>query len=280
MRREASIHITESALKGILKKTITGKVKDFDLLVNQILIRAKEYSLSNRSLLATTQKQRKQGDKIKQSSLQDAMTMAKAIFLVRKTLKHRGIEMSKAGSRDWPFIKTISCNANEYCEYHKGDTKDGAYTTYVRYACKKMAKFSLPKLQSMHQSIMEELEALEKLDAYPDKKLIERAYKAYNQFIIKNVGSILTDYSKMPDKYIYFLEVVELTKKFKITPEVYIESQFEGLAWRNGIPDPAQLTGDKAQERLQKYLYENKVRIGDGGSEEKISKFKSLKNLK
>ena len=285
MHREPSIHVAEGNLVKALKEVL-GAVKvrqmgiSIETIVNEVLIRSKRYSLSQRSLLATTQKERKTVDKIKTTSLEDAVNLAQILYQVRRSLKHRGIEISKPGSRDWPFIKTITQNANEYFEYY-GDSKTQAYRDYLLAMCKKMQKFSLPKLQGMHSQMMGEFDAIEKLKDNPYPDFTDKAYKYYNKLIINNLGTVLTDYSKIPNEYIYFMEVAIICKDLKITPDVYIDSQFEGLSWTNGVPAPPQLIGEKAQKRLQDYLFTNKIRIKeDTSSEERVSKFKDLRKLK
>ena len=93
---------------------------------------------------------------------------------------------------------------------------------------------------------------------------------------ISSKTGISIDYSNDLNKYSHFLEVRKTCDKLDVDYFTYIEAQFESLSWRNGIPEPSMLNGEKAIERLNKFIYET------GSSVKKKSKesVKSLKNLK
>ena len=48
-------------------------------------------------------------------------------------------------------------------------------------------------------------------------------------------------------------------------PSIYIKAQFASFEWRDGVPDPIQMVGDKALERLNKYLYQNNIQVKKNG---------------
>jgi hypothetical protein len=282
--RDPSIHITESRLRKILEDMFAdinlNNLPNHHELANELLLRAKKHSLSHRNLLVSNDRQAKQAEKVTKASLDNTMVMAKVIYQVRKSMRHRGIELSKPGSRDWPFIKNITKNAEEFAqEEFKGDPIAQVFQVYIREAMKDLKTFSLAKIQSMHSMILENYDARQLINTNDNLNLTERAFKEYNRLIIEQVGTLLTDYSKDPREYKHFIEVAQECKKLKITPEDYIKSQFEGLAWTNGIPTPKQLIGPKASERLQKYLFENKISLGVSTqiNQDRVNKFKALR---
>jgi hypothetical protein len=278
MKKEPSIHITESRLAEILIEVFN--LGDIDMsVVNTILIRAKKYQLSNRKLLASNDRQRKKSNNIKRSPLEDAMAMAKVIYYQRKALKHNGIEIAKPGTRDFTIIKTITEYALQFQEEFGLPTKEGAFVNYVETYIESLDKgknFNLIALQNRYQQISDTFKALQEIAHDKNKDFTRRAYESYNHHVINQIGELLVDYKKMPDKYIYFVKVAEECVRIKIEPVFWIKAQFKGLEWLKGIPEPNQLIGPKALERMQKYLYE----FGEAVEESSEDKVKDLKNLK
>lgn len=278
MRREPSIHVRESDLIKILEgmPEIKGNIPQ---LVKYILTKASKHSLNNRKLLASNQKLAKKAEKVLSSSTEDAMTMAKVIFMVRRTLKHRNISIPKPGQRDYTIVKTITENANKFFEefFEVGESKEAAYTDYIKLAISKMRNFTLNKIGSMHEGICSTFEANRLIAKDLNPELTDKAFKTYNKFVIDKVGTLIQDYSQVPDKYMYFIMVAKRCKEMGIKPELYIEAQFKGVEWRNGIPDPVQLINGKSLEYLQKYLYENDVTM-EKKNPVLANKFKALLN--
>ena len=289
--REPSIHVSEANLLKVVEEIIDPRDArkmglDLEYLVNQILIRGRKYSLSRRKILVSNKKQQKQAENVVKSELQYNIIMAKIIYLLRKQKRHKGIEMIKASNkRDWTILKIITAHAIEFKEeYFEDDTYEEAFKTYISLGMERMKTFSLNKFPSMSASIIEGYGAMLKLKADKNTDYTERAYKKYNHHVLQNIGTIIAHYDKIPDKYRYFMEVAQACKELKITPEIYIDAQFAGLKWANGIPDPSQLVGDNANKRLQTYLFENQVQLRDVNKEsnkENVNKLKSiLKNKK
>lgn len=293
IKREPSVHISQSQLEVILTELIYDNAPGNDIIVpkkikdlaNEILLRGMKHSLSNRNLLVSNDRHAKQVEKITKASLDYTLVMAKIIYQVRKSKRHRGIEMSKPGSRDWPYIKNITKNALEFADDQYPECADEIHIPFKHYieeAMKDMKTFTLAKVQSMHSIIMENYAARIELAANKDGDYTERAFKEYNRLTIDRTGVLLIDYKDDPKEYKYFMEAAKECKKLMVTPEHYINAQFDGLSWANAIPQPKQLIGVKAKERLQKYVVENKIQLGTGGSSEEASRERvnKLKNLK
>ena len=283
--REPSIHVSESNLIKVLEEIIDSKDAkkmglDLEYLANQILLRGRKYSLSHRKLLVTNKKQQKAAENVVKSELQYNIMMANIIYLLRKTKRHKGIEIIKAtNKRDWSILKVITAHALEFSEeYFEGNHKE-AFKTYITLGMERMKSFSLNKFPSMSASIIEGYGAMLKLKDDKNSDYTERAYKKYNYHVLNNIGTILVHYDKIPDKYKFFMEVAEKCKELKIAPEIYIDAQFDGLKWANGIPDPSQLIGDNANKRLQTYLFENQVQIRDANKENNQKNVSALKSI-
>ncbi len=283
MKREPSIHISESKLAELLKPWL--KPRDSLYVAKEILIEAKKYQLSNRKLLANNQKLTQKANNIDKSPLEYTMIMAKAIYNTRKRLKHKGIDIAKPGSRDWTIIKDITASALEYCEElgltGTYDTMFARYVTAYMGILGKTGKFNLLSFRGKAEQIIAYEGA--KKELLDDKNYLktERAYKRYNYHIIKQTGEILTHYDNMPEKYKFFMEVGKASIELGVTPEIWIDAQFAELEWTKSFPEPNQLVGDKAKERMQKYMYKNKIKIKDTPDEEENQDYKNkLKNLR
>lgn len=285
MKREPSIHISESRMQELAKKYfgdwISGRTLEYQVI--QLIIDAKKYQLSNRKLLASNKKDTQKANIISKSPLEDAMIMAKVIYMIRKEMKHKGIEIAKPGSRDFTIIKTITSNALEYKEA-LGITGANqlVFQKYIRTFLKLVGnnKFNLISLQGRVEQIIEFEEAQKAITSDTNKGYTDQVYESYCRLVIDKVGELLVDYKKVPKLYQCFVMVAKECRRLKVSPSVYIIAQFKGLEWRNSIPDPMQLVGPKALERLQKYLYENNLELGNNKEEKSKENIKSLKNLK
>ena len=261
MKRQPSLHISRQNLaKVLLKLDICSSVQESKKLAYQILRAGKKYTLTSRKLYVKTKKVEKKTRKLVMSSTDDATTFSKLLHIMRKRAKHRGINIIKPGSRDWGMIKEVTSLALDFCLDFDLDKEEG-FKMYCELGLAKMKKFSLMKFNSSHQSICEEYSALQiiKDDEYPEQTTM--VCKIYQQRLVEKSG-IIMDYTKMPDKYIYFIEVVKICKELKVKPKDYIHAQFDGLEWANSIPDPMQLTGDKAIQRLNRFLIQHNKKAG------------------
>lgn len=255
MERVASIHITEEHLVLVLKE-IRQTRRGAEKLARMILIRGKIYSINERSLLENSHKAEGKLIKMGLSSRDDATIFSQRLMFQRRKLRHKGINIIKPGSKDWGMIKEATALANEFCtDFHLKQT-DG-YDKYIRLALRKMQKFSLMKLNMLHQGICHEFEAITEIEQDTNPEATEKVMDVYNRMMNERTGEII-DYQKNPEKFVQFLRVRHECKKRGIDPEHYIKAQYEGLEWTGSIPDPSQLMGDKAHERLVKYLSRNK----------------------
>ena len=262
MRREPSIHTTR---KNLIKAVDAAlEVLEVELscptqmLVAQIMENAKKYSVNTRSLLVNTKAVAKKVEKLTVSDSGDARVFSKYLQMIRKQHFHRGINIIKEGSKDWALLKEVTKLALEFGQ-NFGLPREKAYTEYISIALTKMGKFSLARFNSIHPLICEVYEATAKLRAKGDSPLAEKVHHYYRQKIIDRTGSAIS-YKEIPEKYLYFVEVVEICEKLRVKPEVYIDAQFEGLDWAGGIPEPTSLVGVKAQERLQRHLYKHGIK--------------------
>lgn len=255
--RDPSLHITRSDLKKVLKKVLPDHI-NIDKVTDKIMKKGRIYAPNSRKFVANTKKSENKGRKIITSSTKDAELFSLLLMHKRKSLKHKGLRQIKAGSRDWTLIKEIVVIANEFCETYNLDKREG-YIEFINIGIDRMAKFMLPKLLNMGNSIIDiyAFKLMLDKDETPDRTM--EIYKFYRSLIVSKTG-LFVDYSK-PEKYVYFLLVKKECKKIGISAEEYIKAQFYALEWRNGYPDPIQLVGEKAIQNLTKYLFEKGISL-------------------
>lgn len=238
---------------------------------------SKKYSLTHRKVLATNNKLAKKAEKITGTDAESTMLMGQVIYNYRKSLKHRGITMIKAGTPQYTILKDITKNALEFYndfEDHFTSVKDAA-TKYIEIANSLSTNFNITRIPSLHERITTTYQAQLDVKQDPNLELTERAYKAYVRRVIEMTGSLLDDPKSNPSSMVAFTKVAARCKELKVKPETYIEAQFFGLEFCNGIPNPTQLMGDKSLGYLQRYKLSGKVE-----EETKVTDSKTINRFK
>lgn len=278
MQRSPSIHITKNNLALVLKQVLglgSNDKTDYNLLAERILISGKRYSLSNRSLVVDKAKLVKSTSRVLLSTRDDAGSFSQLLLSIRRQRHHKGIALIKPGSREWLQIKEIAKLAMDFCNDFSLKRDEG-FKAYINLALNKMQKYSLLKFNSIHQSICDDYDALQiiKQDITPlETQKVKQVYE-------KHLGEkgVFRDYRDSPDKFVCFVKAKEECHKLSVPIDHYVKAQFWGLEWCNGIPDPVQLIGPKAIDRLNRYLAEHNINIVkdkiDHNKKEKIADLK------
>jgi hypothetical protein len=184
--------------------------------------------------------------------------------MLRRKYKHRGITLIQPGSRDWLEIKEICKLATEFSNEFEFSLKEG-YKEYIEIGIKLMKSYSLSRFKYLHSNIYQRYELVDEIarDKYPDKT--DALYKHYMKRVNQKIGWTATNIKDDCTKYVYFVRVRKEAEDIGIAWGVYIDAQFEGLEWANAIPDPSQMVGVKALERVMKFCYENNITLKPTG---------------
>lgn len=261
VNRKPSIHCLQEDFLVVLNELLHDSYskREIKLLHNSIISRISKFGVPKRSIVITNDKLLKSSTRLLTSSKDDSSKFAHYLLMVRRKLKHKGITSIKPGSRDWLMLKEITKNCLSFCNDF-GLTKNDGFKIYIEIALKKMVKYSINKFTSLHQAVCNDYEAINIIstDLSPDRTTL--AHSIYGKLVGEKTG-IPIDYTRNPEKYQYFILAKSEANKINVPIEHYIKAQFAGLEWANAIPDPAQLVGDKAIQRLQRYLSENKITI-------------------
>lgn len=277
--RQSSIHITEKNLIKVLaiiesKYDVQTNAK-LDYLATLIAEEAKGYSLVNRSIHVTNDKLKRDTNKVMMAGRDSTALFVGIIHMLRRQMKHRGLILPKPGNPEWLNYKETTSLAEEFCNEYGFSKKEG-FKKYAEIGLSKIQNFSIFKFKNLHEAIFKEYEATTKISNDRNAKYTFQAHQYFTKLVQERIG-FCQGYQKDPIKYACFIGAVETAREFGIDPRTYIKAQFAGFDWRSGIPDPLQLTGIKAIERLQTYCFEQGIKIGKENQDKKID-FNKIKN--
>lgn len=278
MKLHPSIHITEDELSGILLGVLPNHSlhKEWHKnLAKAIVEAAKTKSLSSRSLYSSNAKMQQKSDKIKLIGRSETGIFAQLLLLIRRKNHHRGLRLIQPVDSEWVNLKETCKLATEFSNEFGLNIKVG-YTEYLTIGISKMKNFSLFKFKSMHTTICNYYDCTQEIqrDRTPGKTTI--LYELYLRKVNERLGWEHNDYKENPEKYVCFVRAKIACEKFKIRLEDYIKAQFAAMEWgdKQIVPDPHQIYGDKAIERVRKYCYENNITM----KQEKKLNFSKIKN--
>lgn len=252
--RSPGIHIIRKDFEDILKEL---EIKGFP--TETFFRMAKRKAILTRSLEVKNNKVNKRVSNITLATIGDAALVADIIYATRIKLKHRGVKkINESSVKDWTLCKKLAQVCNTFCQDFELDTREG-FITYIEIGIHRMNNNHnlLQRLISMADNITEQYAAQLDMQTDSDKQLTKSIHDYYVNRIADTTG-IQESYEKQPEKYINFINLKNLLLERGWDYKIYIDAQFEGLAWCNGIPEIEQLCSDKSIQRLNKYLYKNK----------------------
>ena len=200
----------------------------------------------------------KKTEKVQLARRDNASMFAQQLLYIRRKLNHRGLNLVKPGEKQWLEIKEICALATEFCQEFQLKLQEG-YRVYCEMGIRLMKTYSIQRFKQLHATIFTRYESLNEIqgDKYPETT--DKIYKHYLKRVHGKIGWTADNYKEDPTKYVYFVRVRKEAADVGLPWATYIDAQFAGLEWANAIPDPTQLVGLKAVERLMKYCYENDI---------------------
>lgn len=279
MIRIPSIHVDEKQLVLVINKIKDNyniKKLSSTELAKLLLSYSTSNSCNNRLVSINNNRVEKKTQQILTSSKGDAILLADIIHKHRVKKKHRGITRISQTDKDWPQVKKLVSICLEFCNEFSLDKRKG----FIEYTKSGLDKISSPrqllsKLINMQERIFDEYEIVQLIEDDNNSKETKYIYEFYSNLIAKKTG--IPEKNTDPLKYINFLKVREITDELDVPCDIYIKAQFHGLAWTDGYPSPSQLVGDKARERLNKYLYEKKIKLGSNKPKEESNVLMKIK---
>lgn len=263
MKRDPSIHITKSSFRELLNDM---DIKSFPL--DDFFIKARQVSIDARIVTVTSAKTNKKVNNIILASNGNANLAADILYSVQIKLKHRGVKRIDENSSQWSLCKKLADVCNTFCHDFNLELRSG-YIKYIKIGFSRMQgnhKNYLNRLISMAQNITDSFQATEEIN-HDSSPIETAAIHDYYCRVIADRAGFKVDYHNQPEIYVYFIRLREFCESNGIDYEEWIDSQFEGLAWCNGIPDPDKLLGDKANSYYAKFRF----KINKPEKEPKIS---------
>lgn len=216
-------------------------------------------------------------DKIKLIGRSETGIFAQILLLMRRKLHHKGLKLIGPNDPEWLNLKETCKLATEFGNEFGIPIKE-AYTEYLQIGIGKMKNFTFFKFKSMHTAICNYYECTQEIQRDRTPNRTTMVYQYYLKKVNERLGWENNDYKDNPEKYVCFVRAKDLADKFKIKLDDYVKAQFAAMEWgdKQMIPDPLQLYGEKAIERVRKYCYENNITM----KQEKKVDFKKIKNGK
>lgn len=259
MKRDPSIHLLKSSFISILNDLEIHKFP-----VEEFFIKARACSIDSRNIFTNTVKSNKRANNITLASNGDANLAADILYSVQIQLKHRGVKKIDENNRQWPLCKKLAEVCNTFCTDFNLDLRAG-YIKYIKMGFSRMQgnnRNYLNRLISMAQNISDSFQAIEEIN-HDSSPLETAVIHDYYCKVIADRAGFKVNYNNQPETYVYFTRVREFCLSRNIEPEEWIDAQFEGLAWCNGIPEPDKLLGDKANSYYAKFKFKNNKTEGE-----------------
>lgn len=253
--RDPSIHITKTKFKELLKEL---GVKSFP--VEDFFVNAKQSAVNTRIMLIKSSKNRKKANNIALASLGDANLAANIFYSVQVSMKFKGVrKIEESQPRLWASCKKLADICNTFCNDFELETRAG-YIEYIKTGLNILKnrnhKSYLNSLLNMSEEISKTYQSKQELLEDSDPEFTKKIHDYYCKTIVNRTG-IRVDYTNQPSLYAYFKDVANKCNEEDIDYRDWIDAQFEGLAWCNGMPEPQNLVNDKAYGYYTKFMYKH-----------------------
>nr|DAW38479.1 MAG TPA: hypothetical protein [Caudoviricetes sp.] len=253
--RDPSIHITKTKFKELLKEL---GVKSFP--VEDFFVNAKQSAVNTRIMLIKSSKNRKKANNIALASLGDANLAANIFYSVQVSMKFKGVrKIEESQPRLWASCKKLADICNTFCKDFELETRAG-YIEYIKTGLNLLKnrnhKSYLNSLLNMSEEISKTYQSKQELLEDSDPGFTKKIHDYYCKTIVNRTG-IRVDYTNQPSLYAYFKDVANKCNEDDIDYRDWIDAQFEGLAWCNGMPEPQNLVNDKAYGYYTKFMYKH-----------------------
>lgn len=283
--RVPSIHISLPALQKALRKLFKDipfiEPDDWDRAGEKLFKILKKYNLDHRSVVITNERMERKVIKILKAGKSETDQVCMMISMYRRNKKKTKLYSTKKITpehKDYSKAKELTAIILNYAERYNLDFNK-AIIQYLDYTVPKITSSLnfVNKLCNMEEMVIMLTEAQLELDNDKDIAETLAIRDFYDQKITEktNIKQRTTD----PTDIVHFKLVSEITDELDIPYEIYVEAQFHGLNWTDTFPTPKQMVGDNATKRLQKYMFEKKIKV-KSYTGVKVTILDKLKNLK
>lgn len=267
MKRDPSIHITKSKFIK-LWATVSGNNDVPHDIIDKLFSLARSNSVDNRALYIPNNKNKQQNKIISRTSAStgDANLFTDILYSIRVKLKHIGVSKIKQSDPQWVHVKNLIPEVNNFCSTYNLQKRKG-YLEFIEIGFKLLSQTNKPNYQycaswflKNYSGIVSYYDNCIKLNNDSNPEGTREIYNIYTSKVLDMVG-ISNNYRSQPDKYVYFLQAREMADNIGVDYEDFIQAQFEALEFCNGIPNIEDLSGDRANQRLVRYLSKHNINI-------------------
>ena len=284
--RVPSIHISLPALQKSLKKFFKDipfiNNEDWDKAGERLFKMLKRYNLDHRSIVITNERMERKVNKILKASKTDTDQVCNYISMYRRNRKKTKLYTTKKitpESKDYAKAKELTQVILNYADRYNIEFNK-AIIQYLDYTVPKITSSLnfVHKLVNMEDMVVLLTDSQLELDNDEDIQETLHIRDLYDQRITEKTNIIhkTTD----PTDIVHFKIMRGITDSLDIPNEIYIDAQFHGLSWTDTYPTPKQMVGDKATQRLQKYMFEKKIKVKANVVDVKLTALDKLKNLR
>lgn len=258
MSRDPSIHLSKSQFLRLLEDMgIEGFPTD------NFFVQARKVALNTRAILVSNKKDTKQVNKILLATKGDAAMVADIVYATRIKLHHRGIrKINETQKRDWSLCKDLANICNQFSQDFNFKDARAGFIAYINIGFKRMGRDHrniLTRLIAMAENIYAYYESEQAIQEDTNPRLTNSLYEYYNKRVADSTGIYeRAPLNQDPDKYNHFYQIRILCDDNKWDYQDFIDAQFDGMAWCNGLPEPHNMYGPKAIERYKKFVYKYK----------------------
>lgn len=283
--RVPSIHVTLPALKEGLRKVLPNlPITDdnYEQLAEELFKKVMKYNLNHRSITVTNERLERKLEKILKASKSDTDLVCNYIGMYRRNKKKTKLYSTTKITpehKDYPKVKELTNIILNYSDmYNLEFTK--AIINYLDYTIPKITSSLnfVHKLINMEDMVIQLTNAQLELDSDENINETLAIRDLYDERISEKTN--IKHRTTEPTELVYFKEINNITDTLDIPNHIYIDAQFHGLGWTDSYPTPKQMVGEKATQRLQKYMYEKKIKVKQKAKDKETSVLDKLKNLK
>lgn len=243
MKRDPSIHVTQSELARLLKEAGVTNAE----VLSDVIFKLPRKSLSHRMLVSLDKKGTQRVKKVLSSKSSDIELFARLLITpFSKPIKEGTAQYTN-------LVKTIEL-ATEFTELFNLEKIDG-YQEYHLLGKTVMGKrYALNKFSYYHEKITNLYQHKKEIEADSNKQGTKEIFSWYVKFMKEGVGVDFTIKPNDYTSYINFVYTRQEADQNKANYKDWIKAQFDGFTFLNIVPEINQVWGDGALKRYRQSL--------------------------
>lgn len=256
--KKPAIHVTLNDLAFILKSL---SVEDAHRVSVEMFRKANEMNMQirNRTLvIAETKKAMRVVSKTSTNTADASFEFKSILSLYRRTLRHKMIQEIGVNDKLYSTLKDVAEIAVKFCEAFNYKDRQTGYLRFCEIGISLMGKkYALNKFKYFSEDIFEAETNYLAIKADVSPEHTQTVYEAWRECLQKYAGLDRTLDRKHP-QWIHIYYTKEQALLHGADLKIWVEAQFEGLAFMGVIPELPQMYTEKAEVRYYSYVANKK----------------------